>query len=130
MNRFQKFMVGRYGVDQFYNALVISSIILTLISIITGWNILSTIGLLFLFFAMFRVFSKNVNKRYQENMKFLQWWNPIKIKGRNFINRIKGRKTHRYLKCPQCRQQLRVPKGKGKIVITCPKCHTKFGTRT
>lgn len=130
MNRFQKFMIGRYGVDQLYNALVISSFALTLISIFTDWGILRTIGLVFLFFAIFRLFSKNINKRYQENMKFLQWWNPIRSKIMKFVNRIKGRKTHRYFKCPQCKQRLRVPKGKGKITINCPKCHSKFETRS
>lgn len=123
-------MNGRYGIDQLYNAMVITSIVLTLISGITKWRFLSTLGLVIILFAIFRVFSKNTSKRYQENMKFLQWWNPIRSKWRGTINRIKGSKTHKYLKCPGCRQDLRVPRGKGKISITCPKCKTKFETRS
>jgi ribosomal protein L37AE/L43A len=71
-----------------------------------------------MFWAIFRMMSRNVYKRYQENRKFLQ-----------FFDRIKDRQ-HRYYDCPKCRQTVRVPRGKGKISITCPKCREKFIKKT
>ena len=68
--------------------------------------------------AIFRTLSLNTYKRYQENRKFLQ-----------VINRLKDRRN-RYFDCPKCRQMVRVPRGKGKISITCPRCHEKFIRKT
>jgi peptidoglycan/LPS O-acetylase OafA/YrhL len=67
-----------------------------------------------LFIAIFRSLSRNIYKRYEENRKFLVFFQKLKDK------------DHRYYNCPRCRQQVRVPKGKGKISITCPKCREKF----
>ena len=71
-----------------------------------------------MFWALFRTFSRNTYKRYQENRKFLQ-----------FFDRLKDRE-HRYYDCPKCRQVVRVPRGKGKIAITCPKCKERFVKKT
>ena len=71
-----------------------------------------------LILSLFRCFSRNTYKRYNENRKFLL-----------LIDRVKDR-THRYYTCPKCRQTVRVPKGKGKIAITCPKCREKFVKKT
>ena len=71
-----------------------------------------------MFWAIFRSLSRNTYKRYQENRKFLQ-----------FFNRLKDRQN-RYFDCPKCRQVVRVPRGKGKIAITCPRCKEKFVKKT
>ena len=68
--------------------------------------------------AMFRCFSRNTYQRYRENRKYLM-----------LLDRIKDRE-HRYFECPKCRQPVRVPRGKGKISITCPKCKEKFVKNT
>lgn len=130
MKRFQKFMIGRYGADQLYYLLLLLSIVSTLISMFTGWQILDLIAVFFLFFAIYRVFSKDINRRYQENIKLLNKINPIRRKVKSSINKVKSRKHYRYLPCPNCRQELRVPKDKGKIMVNCPKCKTKFQTQT
>jgi predicted RNA-binding Zn-ribbon protein involved in translation (DUF1610 family) len=126
----RKVMTGRYGVDQLSHALLILSIILMVLGAIFRVGILNNLAMIVLVLSYFRVFSKNINKRYQENMKFLNWWNPIKSKFYNFKNKIKQSKTHKFFKCPSCNKQLRVPRGKGKIKITCPNCHTKFEARS
>lgn len=72
------------------------------------------------------MFSRNVYKRSGENTKFLRMTYPVTSRFKSWKNRWRDRKTHKYLKCPHCKQQLRVPKGKGEITVTCPKCHTKF----
>lgn len=130
MNWLKKVMAGRYGVDQLSNGMLILSITIIAIGMLTKVNELSTIAVLILGVSYFRILSKNINKRYEENLKFLKKWNPIKSKWLSFTNRIKQSKTHKFFKCPSCAKELRVPKGKGKINITCPSCNTKFEKRT
>jgi len=126
MNWFRKMMIGRYGIDQLSNAMFLISIILLGVSSIMGSVILSTFAMIILVLSYARVFSKNIDKRREENMRFLKWWGPISIKLMQFFNRIKGRKTYHYFKCSKCGQRLRVPRGKGRIRITCPKCKNEF----
>lgn len=130
MDKFRKFMMDRYGMDQLYKALIFVSITLSFLSIFTDFKFLNNISLALLIFATYRAFSKNKEKRYRENIAFLNWYNPLRNKLIKTKNRLKDMKTHKFLKCPKCRQTLRVPKGKGKILITCPKCDEKFKTRT
>jgi hypothetical protein len=79
---------------------------------------LTTLSYILMIWAIFRMLSRNTYKRYQENRKFLQ-----------FTGRMKDRE-HRYFDCPKCRQMVRVPRGKGKISITCPRCREKFVKKT
>lgn len=122
-NFFRQFMAGRYGLDKLSQALLGAGFVCCLLSFLLGWlpgfNILFTLlSYLFLFFTIFRCFSRNTYKRYQENRKFLMFFQQLKDK------------EHRYYDCPRCRQQVRVPRGKGKISITCPKCREKFIKKT
>lgn len=130
MNWFRKMMIGRYGMDQLSNAMFILSIVILVISSLTGSSIINMLGIIVLILCYARIFSKNINKRRAENMRFLQWWNPICVKLNQSANRVKGYKTYRYYKCPKCGQRLRVPKGKGRIRINCPKCHNEFVKNT
>jgi len=123
MNWFQRMMIGRYGIDELSKAMLILSLVLLIISSFTGSSIVNMLAVLILALCYVRILSRNINKRYQENMKFIKWWNPIKMKLKTFIRPIKEFRTHRYFKCPHCGQLLRVPKGKGKIRINCPKCN-------
>ena len=76
--------------------------------------------------VLWRMFSKNTSKRYQENVKYLNLKNRVTGFFRRKISRIKQCKTHRFFKCPKCGQVVRTPKGKGTIRITCPKCRETF----
>ena len=113
---FLRFMMGRYGSDKLNMWILGTGVILSLISIfipILAVNLLLSVAShILLIWAIFRMFSRNTYKRYQENCRFLA-----------MLERIKD-KNHKYFRCPKCRQQVRVPKGKGKIMITCPKCKT------
>ncbi|NMB43977.1 MAG: hypothetical protein GX995_07590 [Clostridiales bacterium] len=124
--KFYQFMQGRYGVDQFSRFLTIAGIILMIISRFFGGFILDTLGFLMVIYAYFRMFSKNINKRYAENQKYLQYSSVFMRTLNGYKNSFSQRKTHRIFKCPSCKQKIRVPKGKGKIEITCPKCLSKF----
>ncbi|SHI75902.1 hypothetical protein [Lutispora thermophila] len=130
MDWFRRMMAGRYGVDQLSNAMILLSIVLLIISSLIGSSIINMLAMIMLILSYGRVFSKNINKRREENMRFLRWWSPISIKLMQYINRIKGYRTYRYFKCSGCGQTLRVPRGKGRVHITCPKCKNEFTKNT
>ena len=119
---FRHFMLGRYGTDKLNMAILLAGVtcsITTMINPIDSIDLVLTVlsyGLMI--WAIFRCLSRNTYKRYQENRRFLRLW-----------DRLKDR-DHRYYDCPRCRQVVRVPRGKGKIAITCPKCKEKFIKKT
>ena len=125
-NAFARFMYGRNGGDQLGLFIIWAAIALNIINIFVqsdaAYAAVSAVSTVLMVWALFRMFSKNLQKRRAENAKFLQkvWW-PIKGK----LHRMKD-KDHKYFTCPTCRTVCRVPKGKGKIVITCPKCRTRI----
>ena len=118
-------MSGRYGFDQLGGFLCIASFILVIVG---AWvsPVLYWLGLILLIYSYFRVLSRNRSKRYAENLKYLSLQNKVVDWANRYILRFKQRKQYRYFRCPQCGQQLRVPRGRGKISITCPKCHNQF----
>ena len=126
MNRIKqalvRFMAGRYGTDKLNMWILGGGLVLCIISIFIAFppvNLLLTAGsYALMIWAIFRTFSRNTYKRYRENRRFLMC-----------LDRIKDR-DHRYFDCPKCRQPVRVPRGKGKISITCPKCKEKFVKKT
>ena len=124
-----RFMAGRYGTDQLNTALMIAYLALYLISIFSGWSVLYWVALVLVLVTLFRCLSRQADRRRAENAKFLQLVRPVRHKLKNLTARIKD-KDHRYYNCPRCRQQVRVPKGKGKIAISCPKCKEKFIKQT
>ena len=128
MNWLKKFMYGRYGADQLSRALIILSFILILILGFLPSNLSSlvVIGYIPTIICIFRMFSKNIFKRKQENYKYLKWESSITKWSKQKLNRAKDSKTHKYFTCPDCKQKLRVPRGQGKISVTCPKCKKSF----
>ena len=123
-------MVGRYGGDQLSIVLLVLSMVLTLISQFVGISVLITISYIPSFVAVYRMLSKDMQKRSMENYKFAILVSPIYAKFKKAQSRIKDLKTHKYFKCTTCKTMLRLPKGKGKIMITCPKCKDKFTKKT
>jgi hypothetical protein len=141
MNWFRKMMMGRYGMDQLSIALLVLYTVLYLSGQLTRLYVLMLLAFIPLALCFFRIFSRNVNKRYNENYRFTNWWNPVQVKLRRAAQKVqawfrktagkaKDRKTHRYYKCPNCTNTLRVPRGRGKICITCPVCKTEFVKKT
>ena len=119
---FRQFMMGRYGTDKLNMTILIAGLIFSVVAMFNPFAMLD-LGLTLvsyglMFWAIFRCLSRNTYKRYQENRKYLR-----------FVERLKDRQ-HRYYDCPRCRQQVRVPRGKGKISISCPKCKEKFIKKT
>jgi DNA-directed RNA polymerase subunit RPC12/RpoP len=92
--------------------------------------VLHYIPMLFYIAAIFRMFSKNIYKRRAENAVFMKFWGGITRFFSGIFKKRADSATHVHFKCPACRQQVRVPRGKGKISITCPKCSNKFIKKT
>lgn len=130
MNWFQRFMAGRYGGDQLSMALLILSLILTMMANLSGVAFLGFAGYIPLGIAIYRILSRDISRRSMENYKFAMLMSPVYSWFIKTMRRLRDIKTHRYFKCPDCKAQLRVPKGKGKILITCPKCKKEFLKKT
>ena len=130
MNWFRKFMAGRYGIDQLSIALLVLSIILAIVFAFFPYHLIRLIYIGLLVYTYFRIFSRNINQRYKENYAFLKFISPVRKKWNQILAQFKGRKTHKFYKCSFCSQMIRVPKGKGKIKITCPKCRNTMIRRT
>lgn len=129
--KLQRFMMGRYGVDELGKALNAVALVCLLISMFGSkipalYVTFYYVGLLLLIFNCYRIFSKNVSKRYAENQKYRTFSYRMVTKWDAAKNRFAQRKTYRFFKCPDCKQRVRVPKGRGKICITCPKCKREF----
>ena len=118
----RQFMQGRYGSDKLNTAILIAGVVACLLQIFIpnayAKLLLTAISYGLMVWAIFRCFSRNTYKRYQENRKYLR-----------LLDRLKDR-DHKYFECPRCRQTVRVPKGKGKIAISCPKCKERFIKKT
>ncbi|MGL4336058.1 MAG: hypothetical protein ACRCST_04120 [Turicibacter sp.] len=125
-----EFMEGRYGADHLTQALVFLMLFFVILGLLVDQFWLTMLSVIPLVLSYIRVLSKNKVKRHQENILFLKYWYPIQTKIQNYFKHLKSLKTYRYYKCKACNQKLRVPRGKGKLAIKCPKCHTEFIKKT
>jgi len=123
-------MLGRYGPDHLNIAMIVLSLILSLLHAVTALTPLAFVSYFILALALFRMLSRNIPRRRSENDKFIHYWWPIKNKLKRSVAAIKDRKSFKYFRCPVCKNTLRVPKGKGKLQITCPKCGERFLKKT
>ena len=126
---FRNFMDGRYGVDDLGRFLMFATLGMLVLSFFISNMFIMIIAGALLAYNYFRMFSRNVTRRYEENQKFLSFWRGIASFFKIGFMRIKDRE-HRYFRCPRCRRTLRVPRGKGRISIHCPTCGTDFVKKT
>ena len=116
----RRFMYGRYGTDKLNQTLIIAALVLLLAGwlggrFLAGWlNVLSFLAYVPLIWSIVRMYSRNIEKRRRQNAAYLR-----------FLSALKDRE-HRYYRCPRCRQTVRVPRGRGRINIRCPKCGEQF----
>lgn len=110
-------MTGRYGADKLSQWALTVALIVSLLAVFL-FPPLQIISYVLMGWVLYRMFSRDTYKRNRENQRFLQW-----------LNRIKDR-NNRYFSCPKCSQQVRVPRGKGKIAIKCPRCQERFIKKT
>ena len=127
-------MAGRYGSDQLNRLLsVLCLVLLVLAMIFNGTKVSSVLWIVsfaLLMLVYFRMFSKNIYKRTAENNSYMRFRYNFLKKFRMIKERWTQRKDYKFFSCPACHTTLRVPKGKGKIFITCPRCKEKFVKKT
>ena len=124
--KLRRFMIGRYGTDGLNQFLSIASLVLLLIAIVSRISLFTWLSAAPLLFCCYRTFSRNISKRTEENYKFYTLKDRVSSKFRSWKEQWANRKVYHYYRCPQCRQKLRVPRGRGRIQISCPRCGTQF----
>ena len=124
--RVQRFMYGRYGFDELSKSSLAVTLMLMVISMLFRNRLIYLVYLVLLVFSYWRALSKNIGKRQQENRRFLSIRYKSTAKWSKWKERQAQKKIYRFFKCPGCGQTVRVPKGRGQICITCPKCQVEF----
>lgn len=127
--RLQRFFYGRYGSDQMNFALLILALVLSILGAIF-FRPLCWVSDVLLLYALFRALSRNIPARQRENQQFWKIWLPVKNRLALQKRKWQERKQYKYFRCPSCKQQLRAPRGRGKIEVTCQSCHQVFQTKT
>ena len=124
--KLMRFMAGRYGFDPFGRATLIGALIVMVLSGLFESAILSLLAWALIIYTYFRLFSRNIYRRSAENQAYLKKTRGIRTWFNSQKSLMAQRKTHHIYKCPTCHQKIRVPRGKGRIEIRCPKCQTRF----
>lgn len=124
--KFRRFMAGRYGTDALNQFLSIAALVLLLIAVVSRVTLFTWLGLALLIWCYYRTFSRNISKRTEENYKYYSFKERCDNKVRSLKDQWANRKLYHYYRCPKCRQKLRVPRGRGRIQISCPRCGTQF----
>ncbi|MEA5151072.1 MAG: hypothetical protein VB039_00515 [Oscillospiraceae bacterium] len=131
--RFARFMAGRNGNDQLNIFLLIADVVLLLLAGIFSESVgkyLYPVVFVLLVYIYFRMFSRNVNRRREENGKFVRLKFKISAAFRVRHERWVQRRDYKFFTCPSCKTTLRVPRGHGKIKIVCRKCGSSFMGKT
>lgn len=124
------FMRGRYGIDSFSNFLMIAACVIVFLNIFFRSNLVTLFALAVFIYAYSRIFSRNITKRSAENTWYLNKTYGIRRFFLRKKDRAKIRRTHHIYSCPKCGQKMKVPRGRGKIEVTCPKCRYEFVKRS
>ena len=125
-DKLNQFMTGRYGADELSKAMMWAAVAVMVLNLFLRSGLLNFVVLALIILIYVRMFSKNISKRYEENRKFLE----LKDRVLGFFGKQKRTaedlKTNHIYKCPSCGQKIRIPRGRGKIIVTCPKCRHEF----
>lgn len=121
-----RFMQGRHGPDNFSTFTLITGLVVSLLGSFTGIGLLSLLGFGLYIYTMFRMLSRNNDKRIAENRKYIELTSGLKSKSSQFIKRMKNRRDYKYFKCPNCKVLLRLKRGTGEKDITCVRCGYQF----
>lgn len=126
INSLYRFMAGRYGTDSLNNFLLFAAIAVMLINMLTLRSpFVNLLADALIFLSLFRTLSRNIWKRQKENIKYMELTRPVRSRF-SLIKKNASDKEHKYFSCPHCHQTVRVPRGHGKIEITCPRCKSTF----
>ncbi|MBE7030061.1 MAG: hypothetical protein E7409_01380 [Ruminococcaceae bacterium] len=130
MNWLSRFMMGRYGADQLSFALLALGLLCSMLSRVPALRFFFFLSYAIMAVMLFRMLSRNPVKRRIENEKFLKIWNPVAAWGKLQMQIFRERKVYRYFRCPKCKSYVRIPRGKGKVKISCRMCRHEFLKKT
>ena len=119
-------MQGRYGVDSLSRFLSVVLLVIIILGMFIRIPLSGTITLVILVILYWRMFSRNIPKRYEENQKFLQIRDKLLGRFSDFGSNMSQMKDYHIYKCPRCNQKIRIPRGKGHIMVRCPRCGYEF----
>lgn len=128
--KLERFMIGRYGVDAFARFLNGCILFLLVLQLFIPRRGIYFFALLLLFYNYFRIFSKNIPARFRENEVYQRIRFRLDEKLRHWRGQAGELRKYHIYRCPGCGQKLRIPRGRGKVQICCPKCHTEFVKRS
>lgn len=120
------FMTGRHGMDQLSLALVWVGLILYILDMFLGTGVFTLLSLAAYGYAIFRMLSRNSAKRREENQKYMAFTHTLRTKWNQARARFQNRKAFKYFRCPNCRTWIRLPRGTGKVTVTCRNCGNRF----
>ena len=138
MGRFRdwlyRFMSGRYGTDELSRFLFVAYLVCFVLSVVFGWfedtmSIAFLLRLLLwgiLLWSLFRMLSRNINKRWNENQKYLALRTRVREWAKFTWARLRDIRTKRYRHCPHCRAVVRFPIKRGVHIVSCPRCRKQF----
>ena len=121
-----RFFQGRNGTDELSLCTFVTGFVLQLLDMFIGTGILSLAGTALYIYSLFRMFSRNIAKRREENRRYTMWMIDRKVKNSQAIVRLKNSRQYKYFKCPQCKSWLRLKRGIGEGTVTCSKCRHSF----
>ena len=123
---FRRFMAGRYGADSLSQAIIIAGLVLFLLAAFTRIGLFSILAMALYIWAIFRMYSRNGEKRAQENARYLAATRKLRTSVNQALTRLKNRKKYRYFRCPNCHARLRLPRGVGEVTVNCGQCKHSF----
>ena len=124
--RFTRFMQGRYGVDSLSRFLSVLLLVFIALGLFVRIPFSGMITFVILVILYWRMFSRDIPKRYEENQKFLQIRDKLLGRFSSFGSNMSQFKDYHIYKCPRCNQKIRIPRGKGHIMVRCPSCGYEF----
>lgn len=123
---FRRFMAGRYGADTLSQGIIIAGLVLFLLAVFTRIGLFSLLAMALYIWAIFRMYSRNGEKRAQENARYLAATRKLRTSVNQALTRLKNRKKYRYFRCPNCHARLRLPRGVGEVTVNCGQCKHSF----
>ena len=126
---FRRFMAGRYGADSLSQAIIIAGLVLFLLAAFTRIGLFSILAMALYIWAIFRMYSRNGEKRSQENARYMAATRKLRTSVNQARTRLKNRKKYRYFRCPNCHARLRLPRGVGEVTVNCGQCKHSFRKR-